>query len=105
MSAESATGFDSPPPQENTMESNELSVANYIFATATIGPARAEKAIPDAYRLVTKSDGNGNLIYVLQGYFTWTQGWSQSGGEWRDLETQDGLTTQDDVPFGTLYCI
>lgn len=66
------------------------------------GAARAGKTLPDAYRLVTKADGNGNTVYVLQGYFTWTQGWSERGGEWRDLETQDWLTAQDDIPFGPL---
>lgn len=60
------------------------------------------KSIPDAYRLATKMDGNGNTVYVLQGYFTWTQGWSERGGEWRDLATQDWLTARDDIPFGPL---
>ena len=69
----------------------------------TISAARIEKKIPDTYRLVTKEDGNGNTVYALQGYFTWTQGWDQRGGEWRDLETQDWLTAQDDIPFGPLF--
>ena len=63
---------------------------------------KAGKTIPDAYRLVTKGDGNGSTIYALQGYFTWTKGWGQRGGEWRDLETQDSLYAKDDVPFGPL---
>lgn len=65
-------------------------------------PSKVGKTLPDAYRLVTKGDGNGNTIYALQGYFTWTQGWSQRGGEWCDLETQDSLYAKDDVPFGPL---
>lgn len=80
------------------MASDELLITpNSIITTTTITAARIERSIPDVYRLVTKSDG----IYVLQGYFTWTQG-RKRGGEWRDLETQDCLTAQDDVPFGTL---
>lgn len=67
-----------------------------------IGAARVENSLPAAYRLVTKDDGNGNTIYQLQAYFTWTQGWSRSGGEWRGLETQDWLHAKDDVPFGPL---
>jgi hypothetical protein len=61
------------------------------------------ESIPNAYRLVTKEDGNGKLVYVLQGYFTWAEGRSRRGGEWRDLETQDWLTAQDDIPFGPLF--
>ena len=79
-----------------TLETGEAVVG------AVIGPARAEKSIPDAYRLVTKDDGSGNTIYQLQGYFTWTQDRSQCGGEWRDLETQDWLYAKDDIPFGPL---
>ena len=67
----------------------------------TISAARVGKGVPDVYRLVTKEDGNGNTIYALQGYFTWTQGF-EYGGEWRDLETQDWLYAKDDVPFGPL---
>ena len=70
------------------------------FTPNVISAARVNKLVPDAYRLVTKDDGNGNTVYVLQGYFTWTQGWYQRGGEWRDLETQDWLHAKDDVPFG-----
>lgn len=84
------------------MASDDLFIAN---ATATIGAARVVKLVPDAYRLVTKGDGNGNTVYVLQGYFTWTQGRTQRGGEWRDLETQDSLTAQDSVPFGPLHSV
>ena len=67
----------------------------------TIGAARVEKRVPDAYRLVTKDGGNCNTAYLLQGYFTWTQGF-EYGGEWRDLETQDWLYAKDDVPFEPL---
>lgn len=81
---------------------NELTVVNNELSTAAIGATRAEKSLPDAYRLVTKGDGDGNTICVLQGYFTWTQGWSNRGGEWRDLETQDWATARDDIPFGPL---
>jgi hypothetical protein len=70
-----------------------------VNTTNTLTAARIETTVPVAYRLVTKGDGNGDTIYVLQGYFTWMQGWSQRGGEWRDLETQDWLTAQDDIPF------
>ena len=69
---------------------------------SVVGAARVENGTPVGYRLVTKSDGNGNTIYALQGYFTWTEGWGQYGGEWRDLETQDWLYAKDDVPFGPL---
>ncbi len=70
---------------------------------SVIGAVRVGSTLPNAYRLVTKDDGNGSIVYVLQGCFTWTQGWSQRGGEWRDLETQDWLHAKDDVPFGPLF--
>lgn len=66
------------------------------------GNEACHESIPNAYRLVTKEDGNGKLVYVLQGYFTWAEGRSRHGGEWRDLETQDWLTARDDIPFGPL---
>jgi hypothetical protein len=69
--------------------------------TMRIGAARIDKHVPGAFRLVTKEDGNGNVIYALQGYFTWTQG-CEYGGEWRDLETQGWLHAKDNVPFGPL---
>ena len=83
------------------MSPDELDMGT-ITQPLTISAPRIEKRIPDAYRLVTKEDGNGNTVYALQGYFTWTQGWDRHGGEWRDLETQDWLTAQDDIPFGPL---
>lgn len=84
------------------MQSDKPSIAVSESCTATFKAARVHKSIPDIYRLVTKEDGNGRLVYVLQGYFTWTQGLVERGGEWRDLETQDWLTAQDDIPFGPL---
>ena len=68
--------------------------------TLTIGAARVENTMPVGYRLVTEHDG-GSTIYVLQGYFTWTQG-SEYDGEWRNLETQNWQYAKDDVPFGPL---
>ena len=84
------------------MLSDKPSIAVSESCTAALKAARVQKSIPDVYRLVTNEDGNGRLVYVLQGYFTWTQGWSERGGEWRDLETQDWLTAKDDIPFGPL---
>ena len=75
----------------------------YPELTMHIAAFRLEKIIPDAYRLVTTTDGNGAQVYVLQGYFTWTQGWDKHGGEWRDLVTQDWLHAKDDIPFGKLH--
>jgi hypothetical protein len=57
--------------------------------------------VPDAYRLVTKGDGNSNTVYVLQGYFTWTQGWLQRGGEWRDLKHKTGCTPKTTCHLAT----
>ena len=87
------------------MTENQFASNGYIMQTEAmqVYATRVENRVPAAYRLVTKGDGNGNTIYALQAYFTWTQGWSQRGGEWRDLETQDWLTTQDDIPFGPIF--
>jgi hypothetical protein len=46
-----------------------------------------ESGIPFAYRLIRRGDGNGNMIPMLQGLFTWTES-TKCGAEWRDLETQ-----------------
>ena len=43
---------------------------------------RTENSTPIAYRLVSRS---GTL--TLQGLFQWTEGWTKSGGEWRDIPT------------------
>lgn len=83
------------PSSDSTVTTTPADAASFC-----IGAARVGKLVPDAYRLVTKGDGSGNTVYVLQGLFTWTQGWSSRGGEWRDLETQDWLTAQDSIPFG-----
>jgi hypothetical protein len=71
-------------------------------AYATTATTRYGSNRPIAYRLVKKDDGNGGTAYALQGYFTWTEGFSKRGGEWRDLETQDQTTAVDSIPFGPL---
>jgi hypothetical protein len=50
---------------------------------------RIESNVPVGYRLIRKLDGNGGMEYVLQGKFTWREGRSHMGHEWRDLETQE----------------
>ena len=69
--------------------------------TMQIAAVRSESLLPIAYRLVTKDDGNGNTVPVLQGYYSWREG-SQSGGEWRDLATQDWLHADDKIPHSSL---
>jgi muconolactone delta-isomerase len=64
--------------------------------------ARFDKTIPDAYRLVRFRTEEGATHFKLQGYFTWTQGWSQRGGEWKDIETVDADDLADDKPYGPL---
>ncbi len=68
-----------------------------------IAAARIEKTIPDTYRLVGRRTDNGFTELRLQGYFTWTQGWSLRGGEWRDIETVDVDDPADDKPYEKLY--
>ena len=67
----------------------------------TIAPARVESGIPAAYRLIRRKDGNGNMIPMLQGLFTWTEA-TKRGAEWRDLETQDEPYVKDDIPFSQI---
>lgn len=62
-----------------------------------------EKTIPDVYRLIGRRTDNGFTELRLQGYFTWTQGLGQCGGEWRDIETVDADDPADDKPYGKLY--
>jgi hypothetical protein len=82
----------------NAKPSDELTLGEITtFTTATIGAARVENTTPVGYRLVTERD-EGSTIYMLQGYFTWTQG-LEYGGEWRDLKTQNWQYARDDVPF------
>lgn len=93
----------SPFSEFNAKPPGELTLDEMTVTTTTIGAARVVNTLPVGYRLVTKDDGNGNTTPALQGYFTWTQGWSMYGGEWRDLETQEWLYAKDDVPFGQLF--
>ena len=69
--------------------------------TMQIAAVRSESLLPVAYRLVTKDDGNGNIVPVLQGYYHWREG-SQFGGEWRDLATQDWLHADHKIPHSSL---
>jgi muconolactone delta-isomerase len=64
--------------------------------------ARVDKTIPNAYRLVRFRTEERAIHLKLQGYFTWTQGWSQRGGEWKDIETVDADDLADDKPYGPL---
>jgi hypothetical protein len=64
--------------------------------------ARVDKTIPDAYRLVRFRTEEGAIHFKLQGYFTWTQGLSQCGGEWKDIETVDADDLADDKPYRPL---
>ena len=87
---------------ENTNDQPTCVVSTGLSDT-TISPARIAKVIPDAYRLVRFRTEEGRVSLKLQGYFTWTQGWSQRGGEWRDIETVDADDLSDDKPYGHLY--
>jgi len=58
-------------------------------------------SLPIAYRLVMSPDGNGNDVPTLQGYYAWHVDPSL-GGEWRTLETQDWLYTDDKIPHPSL---
>jgi hypothetical protein len=55
-----------------------------LHCTSNITAARVENLTPSAYRL-KRSLTSGEL--VLQGCFTWQQGWSESGFDWRDIPT------------------
>ena len=57
-------------------------------------------SLPVAYRLITKPDGNGNKVPILQGYYSWVG--ASPGGEWRTLETQDWPYTDDKIPHPSL---
>jgi len=57
-------------------------------------------ALPVAYRLVMKPDGNGNKVPTLQGYYASIG--PSPGGEWRSLETQDWPYTDDKIPHPSL---
>ena len=48
-------------------------------------PARVESLTPSAYRLGKRQDG----VLVLQGAYTWHEGLSKQGYEWRDIPTVD----------------
>jgi hypothetical protein len=67
-----------------------------------IATDRVEGSLPRVYRLVRFRTEEGAIHLKLQGYFTWTQGWSQRGGEWKDIETVDADDLADDKPYGPL---
>jgi hypothetical protein len=69
-----------------------------VVQHAQVVAARVGSILPVAYRLIRRGDGNGNMIPVLQGMFTWQQG-EEFGREWRDLETQDEPYVEDHIPF------
>ncbi len=66
-----------------------------------IGAPTVDKTLPDAYRLARFQTEEGRTHLKLQGYFTWTQGWNQRGGEWRDIETVDADASDDEL-YGPL---
>jgi hypothetical protein len=78
-----------------------LIVSSSEHSMMKFAAVRSGSHLPVAYRLVTKDDGNGNTVPVLQGYYHWREG-SQSGGEWRDLATQDWLHADDRIPHSSL---
>ena len=84
-----------------TEPTNRITV-NSGTAELQLYAARFDKTIPDAYRLVRFRTTEGAIHLKLQGYFTWTQGWSQRGGEWKDIETVDADDLADDKPYGPL---
>jgi hypothetical protein len=84
-----------------TEPTNRITV-NSGTAELQISAVRVGKSIPDAYRLVRLRTIEGATHLTLQGYFTWTQGWSQRGGEWKDIETVDADDLADDKPYGPL---
>lgn len=69
-------------------------------STISVAAGHTE-GIPAAYRLIRRGDGNGNMIPMLQGLFTWTEG-AMRGAEWRDLETQDEPYVEDGIPFSQI---
>ena len=73
------------------------------LGTAQFSVRRVENRVPDAYRLVGHQTDNGFTELRLQGYFTWTQGLGQRGGEWKDIDTVDADRLCDDKPYGPLY--
>lgn len=68
----------------------------------TLAQPRIESGVPAAYRLIRRKHEGGEIEYVLQGLFTWTEGLSKCGADWRDLPTQEENSRnapEDDIPF------
>ena len=86
-----------------SIRASDATLSAARIADATLSAARIAKVIPDAYRLVRFWPEEGQAHLKLQGYFTWTQGLSQRGGEWRDIGTVDADELSDDKPYGHLY--
>jgi hypothetical protein len=81
---------------------NELQFTTMAGDFNTLGPHRVRSSAPAAYRLIRRKYEGGESEYVLQGLFTWTEGLSECGAEWRDLPTQDEdseNTPRHDIPF------
>jgi hypothetical protein len=83
-------------------EMNELYFVAMEGEFATLAQPRIESDIPAAYRLIHRKYEGGESEYVLQGLFTWTEGLSKCGAEWRDLPTQEEdsqNTPKNNIPF------
>jgi hypothetical protein len=77
-----------------------MSEPQFIFAT--LAQPRIGSNVPSAYRLIHRKYEGGESEYVLQGLFTWTEGYGERGAEWQDLPTQEEdsqNTPKDDIPF------
>lgn len=93
--------------ETKTMDKQQRSPADLTVGsdhpTMQIVAAKVGKIVPDAYRLVRYRTEEGATHLKLQGYFAWTQGWRQRGGEWKDIETVDADDLSDDKPYGPLF--
>jgi hypothetical protein len=81
------------------MDTKDSLETGNLMMTKTIFAPKVESSIPAAYRLLRRNLKDGQVEYILQGLFTWHKGFTESGSEWRDLETQDYETAVNDVPF------
>jgi len=89
-------------PQVNSLMEGTLSVSTDP-QPVTFSAARVESGLPLAYRLIRRNDGNGGQDYVLQGLFTWRQGFSQ-GGIGGTLKLKLNLTFGTTSPFRVCRC-
>lgn len=67
------------------MSESKILITDAAYKSAIIKPTRMVENMPRTFRQARKSDG----AIVLQGGYLWSEGFNNSGIEWRELSIVD----------------